>query len=42
MPRRPLLVGNESDAHLRIVADRLRDRDIEPLVFDADSLAQVS
>ncbi len=42
MPQRPLLVGNESDAHLRTVAERLRERDVEPLIFDADSLAQVS
>ena len=41
MPRRPLLVGNEWDAHLRTVAERLRERDVEPVVFDADSLAQV-
>ena len=41
MPPRPLLVGNESDAHLRTVADRLRERDVEPVIFDADSLAQV-
>ena len=41
MPPRPLLVGNESDAHLRIVADRLRERDVDPVVFNADSLAQV-
>ena len=42
MAQRPLLVGNESDAHLRTVADRLRKRDVEPVVFDADTLAQVS
>ena len=42
MAQRPLLVGNESDAHLRTVANRLRERDVEPVVFDADTLAQVS
>ncbi len=42
MGQRPLLVGNESDAHLRTVADRLQERGVEPVVFDADSLAQVS
>ena len=41
IPRRPLLVGSESDTHLRTVAERLRERDVEPVVFDADSLAQV-
>ncbi len=39
--QRPLLVGNESDAHLRTVAARLRERDVEPVVFDADSLAEI-
>ena len=39
--QRPLLVGNESDAHLRSVATRLRERDVEPVVFDADSLAEI-
>ncbi|MCY4622538.1 MAG: hypothetical protein OXD34_12005 [bacterium] len=42
MGQRPLLVGNESDAHLRTVADLLQQRGVEPVVFDADSLAQVS
>lgn len=41
MVQRPLLVGDESDAHLRSVVDRLRERDVEPVVFDADTLAQV-
>ena len=40
--QRPLLVGNESDAHLRAVAERLRERNVEPVVFDANSLAQLS
>ena len=39
--QRPLLVGNESDAHLRSVAKRLRERNVEPVVFDADSLAEI-
>ena len=41
MGQRPLLVGSESDAHLRTVADRLRERDVAPVVFDADSLTRV-
>lgn len=41
MPRRPLLVGNESDSHLKVVAEELRALGIEPVVFDADSLPQV-
>ena len=40
MTQRPLLVGSESDAHLRTVAERLRERDVEPVVFDADDLAE--
>ena len=39
--KRPLLVGNESDAHLRSVAKRLRERNVKPVVFDADSLAEI-
>lgn len=42
MDRRPLLVGNEADAHLRTVVDLLQQRGVEPVVFDAESLAQVS
>ena len=36
-----LLVGNESDFHLRAVAERLRLRDVQPLIFDADSLSLI-
>ena len=39
MPQCPLLVGSESDTHLRIVAERLRERNTNPIIFDADSLA---
>lgn len=39
-PHRALLVGSESDLHLRTVAERLRQREIEPVVFDADSLVR--
>ncbi len=42
MAQRPLLVGNESDTHLRKVADKLRKREVDPVVFDADTMAQVS
>ena len=42
MAQHPLLVGNESDAHLRTVADRLRERDVDPVVFDADTLTQIN
>ena len=41
MHRCALLVGNESDFHLRAVAERLRLRNVQPLVFDADSLPQI-
>lgn len=41
MPRHPLLVGNESDSHLQVVAERLRALGVEPAVFDADSLPQM-
>lgn len=34
----PLLVGSESDTHLHIVAERLQKRNIEPIIFDANSL----
>ena len=37
----PLLIGDESDTHLRTVASTLRDRRIDPVVFDAESLGQV-
>ena len=37
----PLLVGSELDTHLQIVAERLRSQNIEPIIFDADSLAEV-
>ena len=40
-PHCPLLVGSEADTHLRVVAERLRARHVEPVVFDADSLADV-
>lgn len=36
-----LLVGNESDFHLRAVAEQLRLRSVQPLIFDADSLHQI-
>lgn len=36
-----LLVGNESDFHLRAVAERLRWRGIQPVIFDADSLPRI-
>ncbi|WP_419946659.1 ATP-grasp domain-containing protein [Candidatus Poriferisodalis sp.] len=36
-----LLVGDESDFHLRAVAEQLRPRSVQPLIFDADSLRQV-
>lgn len=38
MRRCALLVGSESDFHLRAVAETLRLRRVQPLVFDADSL----
>lgn len=41
MPQCPLLIGSESDTHLRIVAERLRSRNIKPVIFDADSLSEV-
>lgn len=41
MHRCALLVGSESDFHLRAVAERLRQRHIQPLIFDADSLPQL-
>lgn len=37
----PLLVGSEADTHLQAVAQRLRARHVEPVVFDADTLANV-
>ena len=40
MPQCPLLVGSESDTHLRIVAERLREQNTEPVIFDADSIAK--
>ena len=40
MPQCPLLVGSESDTHLRIVAERLREQNTEPIIFDANSLAK--
>lgn len=36
-----LLVGNESDFHLRAIAEQLRLRSVQPLIFDADSLHQI-
>ena len=42
MAQRLLLVGNESDTHLRKVADKLRKREVDPVVFDADTMAQAS
>lgn len=41
MRRFALLVGNESDFHLRAVAEQLRLRSVDPLIFDADSLPQI-
>ncbi len=41
MSQRPLLVGDESDIHLRTVADRLEERGVKPIIFDADSLAHI-
>lgn len=41
MHRCALLVGNELDVHLRTVAEQLRLRNVEPLIFDADSLPQI-
>lgn len=41
MHRCALLVGNESDFHLRAVAEQLRLLDVQPLVFDADSLLRI-
>ena len=40
MPQCPLLVGSESDTHLRVVAERLRNRNIKPIIFDADFLPE--
>ena len=40
-PGRPVLVGSEADAHLKSVAQMLRQRQVEPIVFDADDLAHV-
>lgn len=40
MRRYALLVGSDSDFHLRAVAERLGQRRVQPLVFDADSLPQ--
>ena len=42
MLQRPLLVGSESDAHLRVVAKRLRELHVAPVIFDADSLSEIS
>ena len=36
-----LLVGSESDFHLRAIAEQLRRREIDPLIFDANSLPQI-
>ena len=41
MPPCPLLVGSELDTHLQIVAERLQSQNIEPIIFDADSLAKI-
>lgn len=41
MTCRPVLVGSESDFHLRTVAQKLRERHISPIIFDADDLAEV-
>ena len=41
MTQPPLLVGSESDAHLRVVAEKLRERSVSPVVFDADSVARI-
>ncbi len=40
MPPCPLLIGSESDTHLYTIAERLRERKIEPVIFDADSLVE--
>lgn len=40
-PCRPVLVGSESDLHLRTVAQMLRERYVDPIIFDADDVAQV-
>ena len=35
----PILIGNEADHHLRIVADAVRARGARPTIFDADSIS---